>query len=74
MSPYGLAKTFSVEVGMPPHAYQTQLRVRLARRLLVGGTSPSVVATRSGFYDQAHLSKVFKRYTGVTLGQFSYAA
>lgn len=50
------------------------LRVRLARRLLAGGTPPSVVATLSGFYDQAHLSKVFKRYTGVTPRQFSCAA
>lgn len=70
-SPYRLSRMFSAEVGMPPHAYQTQLRVRLARRLLAEGVATVEVAARSGFYDQAHLSRVFKSYTGVSPTQFS---
>lgn len=70
-SPYRLSRMFSAQVGMPPHAYQTQLRVRLARRLLAEGLAAVEVAVRSGFYDQAHLSRVFKSYTGVSPTQFS---
>jgi AraC-like DNA-binding protein len=70
-SPYRLVRMFSAEVGMPPHAYQTQLRVRLARQLLAVGIPAAEVAAQSGFYDQAHLSKVFKSYTGVSPTQFS---
>lgn len=70
-SPHRLVRMFSTQVGMPPHAYQTQLRVRLARRLLAEGMPAVSVAVQSGFYDQAHLSKVFKSYTGVTPSQFS---
>lgn len=73
-SPYDLVRTFSVEFGMPPHAYQIQLRVRHARRLLAVGTPVAKVARQSGFYDQAHLSRVFKRYTGVTPRQFALGA
>lgn len=71
MSPYRLARMFSAETGMPPHGYQTQLRVRLARRLLTSDMPATEVAARTGFCDQAHLNRVFKRYTGVTPRQFS---
>jgi AraC-like DNA-binding protein len=74
LSPYRLVRTFSSELGMPPHAYQTQLRVRLARRLLAAGTPIAHVASQVGFCDQAHLTRVFKRYTGVTPCQFSMGA
>ncbi|QMU70610.1 AraC family transcriptional regulator [Streptacidiphilus sp. P02-A3a] len=65
-----LIRSFTAALGMPPHAYQTQLRVWRARSLLADGLPPVEVAPRVGFYDQAHLTRVFKRYTGVTPGQF----
>lgn len=74
INPYDLARAFSTEMGMPPHAYQTQLRVRIARRLLASDIPAAEVAIRAGFCDQAHLGKVFKRYTGVTPRQFSLGA
>lgn len=65
-----LIRSFSAAMGMPPHAYQTQLRVWRARALLFEGLQAAEVALRTGFYDQAHFTRVFKRYTGVTPGQF----
>ncbi|HZB30555.1 MAG TPA: AraC family transcriptional regulator [Streptosporangiaceae bacterium] len=70
-SPHRLARMFTAEVGMPPHTYQTRLRLRLARRLLAAGSPIAEVAARAGFYDQAHLTRVFKKYIGVTPRQFS---
>jgi AraC-like DNA-binding protein len=42
------------------------VRVQAAQRLLRTGTGPARAATESGFYDQAHLNRHFKRVTGVT--------
>lgn len=73
-SPYRLVRIFTDQVGMPPHAYQTQLRIRQARRLLAAGVPAETVAGQLGFCDQPHLIRTFKKYTGVTPAQFSVGA
>ncbi|PPK64833.1 AraC-like DNA-binding protein [Actinokineospora auranticolor] len=73
VSPYHLVRVFSAELGVPPHAYQLGLRVRIARGLLEAGATAARAASEAGFCDQAHLSRVFKSYTGVTPGQFARA-
>lgn len=70
-SPFRLVRIFSEQVGMPPHAYQTQVRIRRARRLLAAGVPAETVAGELGFCDQPHLIRTFKKYTGVTPAQFS---
>ncbi|HKA69654.1 MAG TPA: AraC family transcriptional regulator [Actinomycetes bacterium] len=70
LSMYRLARTFRAEVGMPPYAYQLQLRVAAAKRLLAAGRPISRTALECGFYDQAHLTHQFKRYVGVTPGAY----
>jgi AraC-like DNA-binding protein len=70
LSMYRLARTFRAEVGMPPYAYQLQLRVAEAKRLLAAGRPISRTALECGFYDQAHLTHQFKRYVGVTPGAY----
>jgi AraC-like DNA-binding protein len=70
LSPYHLCRVFRETVGMPPHAYQTQIRVRLAKSLLRAGFPIAEAATRAGFYDQAHLTRHFKRLTGLTPGRY----
>lgn len=69
-SPYHLLRVFRKKMGITPHSYQVQLRVDEAKRLLRRGFSISHVAVATGFFDQAHFSKQFKRYVGVTPGQF----
>lgn len=73
VSAHHLVRSFSAAMGMPPHAYQIQLRVWRARSLLAEGRSLSEVAQLVGFYDQPHFTRVFKRHTGVTPGQFPVA-
>jgi AraC-like DNA-binding protein len=51
---------------MPPHAFQTQLRVARARKLLREGASPASAALEVGFTDQSHLNRHFKRVLGIT--------
>jgi AraC-like DNA-binding protein len=70
LSPFALARTFRNELGLPPHAYLNQLRVRRAKALLDNGEPPAAVAQLVGFVDQAHLSRHFKRMYGVPPGAY----
>jgi AraC-like DNA-binding protein len=59
---------------MTPHRYLTSRRVDLARRLILDGRALRSVAAESGFYDQPHLSRHFKRILGVTPGRYLRSA
>lgn len=71
VSTYRVVRQFQQATGMPPHAYLTQLRVRRARELLAASLPVAAAAVASGFYDQAHLTRHFKRIVGVPPGQFA---
>jgi AraC-like DNA-binding protein len=70
LSPSHLCRVFRQTVGMTPHAYQTQVRVRHAKSLLGAGLPITMVAAQAGFYDQAHLTRHFKRIIGLTPGRY----
>ena len=65
LSQFALLRAFRNATGLPPHAYLNQLRVRQARLLLDDGLPPADVAAQTGFADQAHLTRHFKRVVGV---------
>ncbi|NEA67170.1 AraC family transcriptional regulator [Streptomyces sp. SID12488] len=68
--PAHLVRVFSAAFGMPPHQYLTARRVDRARRLLLDGLAPGEVATAAGFYDQAHLTRHFRKLVGVPPGRY----
>jgi AraC-like DNA-binding protein len=68
-----LLRTFTHEVGVPPHRYQIHLRIARSRELLAKGFSPAFVAAQMGFYDQGHFTSQFHRIVGVTPGRFGRA-
>lgn len=70
LSRFHLARAFSREVGLPPHAYQTQVRVSRAKPLLLAGLPISRVAREVGFADQSHFTRRFKNLVGVTPGRY----
>ena len=74
LSPYYLVRVFHKYVGMPPHQYQTNVRVLKARRLLREGVPISEVAHHAGFCDQSHLNRCFKAALGVTPGKYTATA
>jgi AraC-like DNA-binding protein len=65
-----LTRVFTEEVGMPPYAYVMGLRLRQARDLLKQGEAITAVAFATGFTDQAHFSRHFKKHFGVTPGNY----
>jgi AraC-like DNA-binding protein len=70
MCRFALARAFTREVGLPPHAYQTQLRVLRGCELIRAGIPLSAVALHVGFSDQSHLCRHFKRILGMTPGAY----
>lgn len=71
LSPYYLVRAFHKQVGIPPHKYQTMVRVHHARRLLASGAPIAEVAYRAGFCDQSHLNRCFKKVLGITPGMYA---
>lgn len=71
MCRFALVRAFTKEVGMPPHAYQTHLRVARARELITAGRRLSDVALEVGFTDQSHMNRHFKTLVGATPGEYA---
>ena len=65
-----LISLFRHATGVPPHQFQIAVRVDHARRLLPSETPLSSIAASSGFADQSHLNRHFKRQYGFTPGAF----
>ena len=70
LSSYHLNRVFSQTVGLPPHKYRLQIQVERARALLLQGMPLKQVAAETGFADQSHLTRHFKRLMRVTPGQY----
>lgn len=70
LSPFHFSRVFSEAFGMPPHAFQTQLRVSRAKALLRLGWPISEVACETGFADQSHLNRHFKRLVEPSPGRY----
>ena len=74
VSPFHLARLFTAALGVPPHAYQVQLRVERAKRLVLRGRSVTDAGHEAGFFDLSHFSRHFKRYVGVSPGAYARLA
>lgn len=71
LSRHHFIRAFSRECGFPPHAYANQLKLLAAKELLRAGRSPVQAAGDVGFYDQSHLTRLFKRTYDITPGEYS---
>jgi AraC-like DNA-binding protein len=71
---FHLCRAFREQIGMPPHAYLTHLRISRAKQLLKSGVRPSAVAPQVGLYDQSQLNRHFRRIVGVTPGAYARGA
>lgn len=63
---FRIIRLFKEAFNIPPHTYQTLLRVNYAKQELRKHRAITEVALEAGFYDQSHFSKVFKSHVGVT--------
>ncbi len=66
-----LVRTFTASYGMSPYAYLIGRRIDAARPMLLRGIPPAEVAGAVGFYDQAHLTRHFKRHVSTTPARYA---
>jgi AraC-like DNA-binding protein len=74
LSKFHFVREFAGQVGISPHAFVVQVRLRAAVAALKSGIAPAEIAASSGFADQAHLCRAFKRTLGVTPAAYARAA
>jgi AraC-like DNA-binding protein len=67
---FRLTRLFRERTGLPPHALQLAHRMRAARRLLEAGETIAETAAVTGFADQSHLHRHFRRGLGMTPGEY----
>lgn len=70
LSKYYLLRAFAQKTGLTPHAYLIQVRAYRARQKLDQGIPIIAAAQETGFFDQSHLNRVFKKVYGITPGQY----
>jgi AraC-like DNA-binding protein len=70
LNKFYLVHLFKLAYQVPPHTYQTLLRVNFAKQELGKQRAIADVALEAGFYDQSHFSKVFKAHVGATPEQY----
>lgn len=74
LSPSHFARRFKAATGAPPHRYLMSLRVERAKRLLLQKEAIVDVALDCGFTHQEHLTRIFRRYTGLTPAAYRRSA
>lgn len=70
LTPFQLIGLFKRSIGLTPHAYLTQLRLKAAMGELQRGATLTEAALAVGFYDQSALNNHLKRSYGITPLQY----
>ncbi len=70
VSPGHLIRSFKRHFRMTPHAYVINRRIQLGQRMLRLGRPIAEAALESGFSDQPHFQRMFKRLLATTPGQY----
>lgn len=65
-SKYNFIRRFKGRTGLTPHQFQIQNRIRKAQKLLEKFSMTTEVALTTGFYDQSHFIRNFKKIVKMT--------
>lgn len=70
VSKYYLIRKFRNSIGMTPHQFCIQNRIRKSQGLLDKEKTISRIAAEMGFYDQSHFDKAFQKIVGISPSEY----
>ncbi len=70
LNAWALLRLFKKEKGISPYLLQASLRIKAAKTHLKSGMSLAETAALCGFSDQSHMTKQFRRWMGITPGDY----
>jgi transcriptional regulator GlxA family with amidase domain len=74
LSPFHFSRAFRRSFNDSPHAYLMRRRVERAQGLMLTTTTPlAQIAVSCGLADQAHFTRLFRRFAGVSPGTWRRA-
>lgn len=73
VSPYHMIRQFKAVCGLTPHQFQIQCRVRKAQKLLEEEKSVTEAAYATGFCDQSHFDRCFRKIVCLTPSEYKQA-
>lgn len=71
VSKYHFIRKFKDIAGLTPHKFQIQSRIRKSQHLLLMGNSAADTAILTGFFDQSHFNKYFKKIVGMSPTEYT---
>ncbi len=74
VSAYSLLRLFKKQTGISPYLLQTGLRLKHAKKQLRSGLLLAQTAANCGFTDQSHMTRQFRRWMGITPGDYLRAS
>lgn len=73
ISKYYLIRKFKSSIGMTPHQFCIQNRIRKSQGLLDEEKTISGIAAEMGFYDQSHFDKAFQKIVGISPSEYVHS-
>ncbi len=73
VSKYYLIRKFKSSIGMTPHQFCIQNRIRKSQGLLDEKKTVSRIAVEMGFYGQSHFDKAFRRIVGISPSEYVHS-
>lgn len=71
VSKYYFIRKFKNSIGMTPHRFCIQNRIRKSQGMLDEKKPISGIAAKMGFYDQSHFDKAFRRIVGISPSEYA---
>jgi AraC-like DNA-binding protein len=68
---FSLSRHFRAAFSTSPHRFQVMRRLQKARRMIEAGDPLAEIASATGFSDQSHFNRHFKKTFGVTPGRWA---
>lgn len=72
LSKYYLIRKCKRNLGLTPHKFHLQNRIRKAQTLLLTNKSVTEASIDTGFYDQSHFDRSFKNIVGISPTEYSF--